>query len=161
MSDGAIAQILLVGAAATRPEVHDHLRRHGYETLTAASVVEATHLLARWKVACVVADAALEHGNGQGLVAGMLRTEPALSIVLLSSQPELRSAVASLQIGAMDYLATDDPPEDVVAAVERALKRRLIAAHERALALALREEVGLLTTELRRARERGDTVALA
>ena len=40
MSDGVIAQILLVGAAASRPEVHDHLRCRGYELLTAASVVE-------------------------------------------------------------------------------------------------------------------------
>ena len=63
MSDGAIAQLLLVGAAANRPAVHDHLRRHGYETLTAASAAEATHLLARWKVACVVADAELENGR--------------------------------------------------------------------------------------------------
>ncbi len=161
MSDGAIAQILLVGAAASRPEVHDHLRRHGYETLTAASAVEATHLLARWKVACVVADAELENGSGQGLVAGVLRTEPDLSVVLLSSEPVLRAAVASLRLGASDYLAADDSPEDIVAAVERALKRRLIVARERALTRALREEVGTLTSELRRERERGDTVALA
>ena len=123
MSDGAIAQLLLVGAAATRPAVHDHLRRHGYETLTAASAVEAMHLLARWKVACVVADAELENGRGQGLVAGILRTDPGLSVVLLSSAPDLRAAVASLRLGAMDYLAANDPPEDIVAAVERALKR--------------------------------------
>ena len=41
----------------------------------------------------------------------------------------------------MDYLAADDPPEDIVAAVERALEQRLIAARERAFAQALREEV--------------------
>jgi putative two-component system response regulator len=161
MSDAAIAQILLVGAAASRPELHDHLRQQGYEVLTAASAVEATHLLARWKVACVVADAGLENGNGQGLVAGVLRAEPGLSVVLLSSTPDLRAAVASLRLGAMDYLAADDSPEEIVAAVGRALEQRLIMARERALALALREEVGTLTSELRRERDRGDNVGLA
>jgi putative two-component system response regulator len=161
MSDGPIAQILLVGAAASRPEAQDHLRRQGYEILTAASAVEATHCLARWRVACVVADAELENGTGQGLVAGVLRTEPGLSVVLVSSQPDLRAAVASLRLGAMDYLAADDPPEDIVAAVERALERRVALARERALTRALREEVGTLTSDLRRERERGDSVALA
>lgn len=161
MSDGALAQLLLVGAAANRPAVHHHLRRYGYETLTAASAAEAAHLLARWKVACVVADAELEDGRVQGLVAGILRTEPGVSVVLVSSAPDLRAAIASLRLGAMDYLAADDPPEDIVAAVERALKQRLIAARERALTQALREEVATLASELRRERERVDTVALA
>ena len=161
MSDGAIAQLLLVGAAANLPAVHDHLRRRGYETLTAASAAEATHLLARWKVACVVADVELENGRVQGLVAGILRTEPGVSVVLLSRAPDLRAAIASLRLGAMDYLAADDPPEDIVAAVERALEQRLIAARERAFAQALREEVATLASELRRERERVDTVALA
>ena len=161
MSDGAIAQLLLVGEAANRPAVHDHLRRHGYETLTAASAAEATHLLARWKVACVVADAELEIGCLQGLVSGILRTEPGVSVVLLSRAPDLRAAITSLRLGAMDYLAADDPPEDIVAAVERALDQRLIAARERAFTQALREEVATLAAELRRERERVDTVALA
>jgi putative two-component system response regulator len=162
MPDIAISQVLLVGgAASTRPDLHHHLRQSGYEVLTAASMDEAVHFLARWRVACVLADAALDNGRGQGLLAEIVRTRPGLPVVLLAAEPDLRAAVAGLGLGAMDYLAADDPAEDIVAAVGRALERGLTVARERAATRALRDEIGTLTGELREERERGETVALA
>jgi putative two-component system response regulator len=162
MSDGRTAQILLVGAAPSRrPEIHAHLTQHGYEVLTATSADEALHLVARWKVACVLADAELEDGHRSAPLARILRCEPAMAVVLLAAQPRLAAAVASLRRGAMDYLAADERPEEVVSAVGRAIERRVALARELVLAQSLREEVGLLSAELRRERERGDHVALA
>lgn len=162
MSGGGTAQILMVGAAPSRrPDVHAHLIRHGYEVLTAASADEAMHLLARWKVACVLADVDLEEGSGSALLVRILRSDPTMAVVLVAAQPHLAVAVASLRFGAMDFLAAEDGPEAVVSAVRRAIERHLDLARARTVAQSLREEVGILSAELRRERERGDDVALA
>lgn len=161
MPHGGTSQILLVGAAPSRPEILAHLQGHGYEVLMATSADETLHLVTRWKIACVVADAELNGECQPTLVATLLRSEPAMAVVLLAPEPRLTAAVASLRLGAMDYLAAGDEPGAIVSAVEHAIERRAVLTRERVLEQLLREEVGLLTAELRRERVRGDQVALA
>lgn len=162
MADGATTQVLMVGPVLNRrPEIRALLEQHGYEILTAASVDEATSLLARWKIACVLGGADLGEGRAPAMLARIFRIEPGMAVVLLADHPDLPEAVTSLSLGATDYLAADGPPEAIIAAVGRAIERRISLARERVQAQSLREEVGRLTAELRRERERGDHVALA
>jgi putative two-component system response regulator len=153
-------QILVVGAESPRRAEHvDLMQQRGYEVLTASSGEEAVRVLARWKIACVIADAA--DAGVPGALSEMLRNEPTVAIVVLADEPEVRTAVTSMRLGAMDYLAADSPPEELRSAVDRALARRDVLVRERIIARSLREEVGRLTAELRQERHRGDHVALA
>jgi response regulator RpfG family c-di-GMP phosphodiesterase len=159
---GATKQILTVGAAPGRhPELSTCLQRHGYEVLAAESPDEAIYLLARWKIACVVADAAMDQGPGPTMASRIARTEPSVAVVLLAERPDLRSAVSALHLGAMDYLPADAAPEEVSAAVAQAIDRRVALAEQHAAAQALRGDVASLASELRREREGRDRIALA
>ena len=151
-------QVLAVGAAACRSQVTAALERRGYDILLAESSEEAVHALARWKVICVLADAALA-GAGPtdaglagtatgGLIADLIQGESEAAIVLLSEYPSLVAATAALRAGAMDYLRADTRPEDIVVAVETAIDRQASRARERAVEQSLRAEVAALTIEL-------------
>jgi response regulator RpfG family c-di-GMP phosphodiesterase len=135
------------------------MQQCGYEVLTASSGEEAVRVLARWKIACVLADATA--AVIPAVIPDMLRSEGTVAIVVLADAPEVRAAVASMRLGAMDYLAADSSSDEVRQAVDRALQRRDVLLRERIIARALREEVGRLTAELRQERQRGDHVALA
>jgi cyclic di-GMP phosphodiesterase len=159
--NGPNQQLLMVGAAASRPPLHLHLQNCGYEILTAASTNEAMHVLARWKIACVVADGDLDQGHEAWLIGRILQSEPGLAVVLLAGRPDVRDAVSSIRLGAFDYLAANESPEAIGAAVGRAIQQRRVQARERMQAQSLQEELSTLAAEVRRERERGDRVALA
>jgi HD-GYP domain-containing protein (c-di-GMP phosphodiesterase class II) len=61
----------------------------------------------------------------------------------------------------MDYLPGSVRGTELTTAVARAVEQRRVRSQERLAARSLREEVGRLTGELRRERQRGDRVALA
>lgn len=160
MTHPSHTQILVVGPESARRAEHVHLMREcGYEVLTASSGEEAVRVLARWKIACVIVDAVVV--GVPGALSEMLRSEPTVAIVVVADEPAVRPAVASMRVGAMDYLPADSPRDELRDAVARALQRREALVRERIIARSLREEVGRLTAELRQERHRGDHVALA
>jgi len=160
MELGTRGQILAVGAAASRAQVTAALERQGY-TVLLADGEQASHAFARWKVICVLADAALADTDRATPVGSLIRSEPDAAIVLLSDNPSVSAATAALRAGAADYLAADDPLEHIVAAVESAVERQASLVRERTLVQSLKTEVACLATELRQERRYRDRVGLA
>jgi putative two-component system response regulator len=162
VSNGSNAQVLTVERQASRRAwLRQALEQSGYEVLEAESSEGALHVLARRKIACVVASADAADGGAAELVVRILRTEPTMAVVVLASDAEIGAAVAAMRAGAMDYLAIDAAPAEVTAAVHQAVERQRGLVEERVIARSLRDEVGRQAAELHRERSRGDRVALA
>ena len=155
-------QVLVLARLASRQsELEQWLTPGGYQVVTADSLQTALPVLAQRRVACVVAEADAGDGAAADLVVRMLRNDPTLPVILLAADMDVGGAVASMRSGAMDYLPGSVQGTELTTAVARAIEQRRVRSQERLVARSLREEVGRLTGELRRERQRGDQVALA
>jgi putative two-component system response regulator len=162
MADGTVISMLMIGERLrARPEVLDYLGQRGFEVLSAKSLDEAMHLLARFKIGCVLTEADLEMGRAADLVARVLQHDPTLAVVVLARDQDLRTGLQCMRHGAMDCLGVEDPAPEIEEAVRQALRRRQTLIREDAISRSLREEVGRLSGELRQERARVEHLALA
>jgi putative two-component system response regulator len=137
-----------------RKAVETHLTQRGYEVLIANTGEEVISLLARQRIACMIAEARVLFGPTNGeLLSRALSKDPHLAVIVVSSLPDVTDAIRYIQYGAMDYLAKPLDLAHVEASVQRALRRRTELVRERGANRLLREEVVRLSAEL--ARERG------
>lgn len=151
--------LVLDAEPAVREAIETHLTHRGYEVLTAGFGEEALGILARQKIACMLADARL-FGTGNGeLLSRSLERDPNLAVLVLSGRADVNDAVQYLQYGAMDYLAKPLDLAQLEAAVQRALRRRAELARERGITRLLKEEVINLGAQL--AREQAKVKGLA
>jgi putative two-component system response regulator len=146
---------------AIREGIETHLTHRGYEVLTAGNGEEALGILARQKIACMVAEARLFGTPGGELLSRSLERDPNLAILVSSSTGDVDDAVHYLQYGAMDYLRKPVNLSHLEAAVQRALRRRAELMRERGATRLLKEEVVNLGAELakERAKVKGLTIA--
>ncbi|HEU5303449.1 MAG TPA: HD domain-containing phosphohydrolase [Gemmatimonadales bacterium] len=144
-----------------RRAVETHLTRGGYEVLTATAADEALDLLARQKIACMVAEARVFGTLGGELLSRSLSKDPHLAVIVLSSLPDVTDAVRYLQYGAMDYLPKPLDLSHVEAAVQRALRRRSELIRERGAGRLLKDEVVRLGAELARERAKVEGLTVA
>jgi putative two-component system response regulator len=162
MADGTVISMLMIGEKLrARPDVRDYLGQRGFEVLSAKSIDEAMHLLARFKIGCVLMEAELELGSAADLVARVLEHDPTLAVVVLARDQDLRTGLHCMRRGAMDCLDVEDPAPEIEEAIRQALRRRQTLVREDAISRSLREEVGRLSGELRQERARVEHLALA
>jgi putative two-component system response regulator len=147
--------------AAVREAVETHLTHRGYEVLTAGSGEEATGILARQKISCMISEARLFGTRNGDLLSKSLERDPGLAIIVLSDQPEISEAVHFLQYGAVDYLAKPVDLAHLEVALQRALRRRGELLRERTVDRLLKEEVVNLGAELARERTKVKGMSVA
>ena len=70
----------------------------------------------------LILDPAGADGDAAQILAGIRKEWPALPVIILSSQPEIRQAVAAMRAGAFDYLPKPVPLRELLASVERSLE---------------------------------------
>jgi putative two-component system response regulator len=145
----------------TRAVLETLLKQRGYEVLTAASGTDAVEVLARQKIACMIAEARLFSAAGGELLSKALARDSNLAIIVLSSRPDVSDAVHYLQYGALDYLSKPLDLPNVEAAVQRALRRRTELMNERAAGKLLKEELVNLGAELARERSKVEHLTVA
>ena len=125
----------------TRASLEAHLNQRGYEVLTVASGTDAVEVLARQKIACMIAETRLFNAGGGELLSRALSRDSNLAVIVLSSRPDVSDAVQYLQYGALDYLAKPLDLPRVEAAVQRSLRRRTEQMNERTAAKLLKDEL--------------------
>jgi len=81
----------------------------------------------RWDL--VVLDLTMPGGGGLEVLGEVASTCPDLPVVVLSMHPEERYAVRSLRAGAAGYVVKDAAPEQLVAAVRKALDGGTYVSH--------------------------------
>ena len=103
------------------------LEGDGFACREASSGVEALEVLEQEPVPLVISDLRMPEMDGVTLLREIVERWPETAVVMVTAVAEVESAVACLQLGALDYVAKPFQLEEVRARVMQALdKRRLI-----------------------------------
>jgi two-component system response regulator RegA len=89
--------------AALRQRLARAMERKGFAVTTAESVAQAAALAAVQDYALV--DMRLADGYGLSVVEDLLQKNPAMRVVIMTAYGNIASAVKSVKLGAVDYLA--------------------------------------------------------
>jgi len=96
------------------------LERHGYQISEAGSVQEAQPLLAANNFDLIVSDLRLPGAPG----TEMIKLAGSTPVLIMTSYASLRSAVDSMKLGAIDYIAKPFDHEDMLQSIARILQER-------------------------------------
>jgi putative nucleotidyltransferase with HDIG domain len=103
------------------------LEGEGFACAEAGSGVEALKELERTPVPLVISDLRMPEMDGVSLLREITARWPETAVIVVTAVAEVESAVACLQMGALDYVAKPFHLDEVRARVSQALdKRRLI-----------------------------------
>lgn len=103
------------------------LEGEGFTCAEAESGVEALRELERQPVPLVISDLRMPEMDGVTLLRQIVTRWPETAVIVVTAVAEVESAVACLQMGALDYVAKPFHLDEVRARVSQALdKRRLI-----------------------------------
>src|SRR5262245_42214836 len=103
------------------------LESEGFTCAEAGSGVEALRELERMPVPLVISDLRMPEMDGVTLLREIAKRWPETAVIVVTAVAEVESAVACLQLGAIDYVAKPFHLDEVRARVSQALeKRRLI-----------------------------------
>ena len=103
------------------------LEGEGFHCLEASSGTEALEVMQRDPAPLVISDLRMPHMDGVTLLREILSRWPDTAVIVVTAVAEVESAVACLQLGALDYVAKPFHLDEVRARVTQALdKRRLI-----------------------------------
>jgi two-component system KDP operon response regulator KdpE len=127
------------------------LDRSGYLVTEAADARAALTALAIDKPDAVLLDLGLPDRDGLELI-GQVKAAGAVLLVV-SARTDTAEKVASLDLGADDYLVKPFDTEELLARIRSALRHRLAATAERALVSAGEVEIDLVHRRVRRAGE--------
>lgn len=104
----------------------------GLAPLEAASGDEALLVLAeQGEVPLVVSDVNMPGLNGVGFLEEVLRRFPDTAVIMLSGVAEVKTAVACLEKGALDYIAKPAMVDEVRARVAKAMEKRDLLLQKR------------------------------
>ncbi|MDF0544375.1 nitrogen regulation protein NR(I) [Sphingobium sp. H39-3-25] len=104
--------------------VGEALRRRGHKVKTAASVGERTALLASFAPDVLITDVMLPDGDGLDDVKDIVAQDPGISVIILSAQNTLNTAVRATEQGAFEYLPKPFDLNELSRAVSDALATR-------------------------------------
>lgn len=112
------------------------LERHDYEVAEASSVHEATdkHDVADFDL--IIADLRLPGEPGTGIIGHA----PGVPVLIMTSYASVRSAVESMQLGAVDYIAKPFDHDELLLTIERTLKQYRLARQNKVLKEELSKE---------------------
>ncbi|GMQ76287.1 MAG: two-component system response regulator CbrB [Gammaproteobacteria bacterium] len=127
-----MSRILVVeDEAVIRSALRRLLERHGYEVTEAASMEQARTLDDLQSTDLIIADLRLPGAPGTDAIR-MLESVP---VLIMTSFASVRSAVESMQQGAVDYIAKPFNHDEMLLSVERILEENRMRRQNRALKL--------------------------
>ncbi|MGK2908414.1 MAG: nitrogen regulation protein NR(I) [Sphingobium sp.] len=125
MTGGLTGKILVVDDdPAICIVVSEALRRQGHKVKTAASIRDRTSLLDSFAPDVLITDVMLPDGNGLDGVAAIIADDPSISVIILSAQNTLNTAVRATEKGAFEYLPKPFDLNELTRAVSDALLTR-------------------------------------
>ena len=120
----ATESILLVeDDPGMRDTCADALEDIGYQVFTAADPSEAEPILLREVLDLVITDLRMPKGGGTAVVAMVRDYMPHVPVILITAFPSVKSAVAAMKTGVVDYLIKPFDIEQFSRAVEAALQQ--------------------------------------
>ena len=121
----------------------EFLALEGYTTVGAASFADAFKELNKQDFSLVITDVNMPHGDGFELLSAIKRNYPQTVVIIITGYGTIESAVEAIKMGAYDYLTKPIIDDDLLLAVERALKQQLLMIENRDLRLQIEEKYSL------------------
>jgi len=113
-------RVLLVDDSLTvRMDLEEALRTAGFEIAGCGTLAEGRRAFAQGDVALAILDVLLPDGNGVELLREIKAASPAIPVLMLSTEAEVRDRIRGLKTGADDYVGK---PYDRAWVVSRALE---------------------------------------
>ena len=104
--------------------VGEALRRQGHKVKIAGSIRERTALMESFSPDILITDVMLPDGDGLDGVAEIIERKPDLSVIILSAQNTLNTAIRATEKGAFEYLPKPFDLNELTRAVADALGHR-------------------------------------
>ncbi len=137
--------ILLVDdEVLTRDFYGDLLTAHGFQVFLAASGPEGLALASRQPVEAVILDIMMPEMSGLEVLERLHRAQPELPVIMLTAAPTSQNAIASLKLGAFDFIVKGLDHSLVMMAVHRAVRHRQEVLQQRSEVARLRARVAEL-----------------
>ncbi len=145
------SRILIVDdEAPIRALLGEHLRQEGYQVTLAHNGATALEALTKAEFELVLTDVRMPGMSGLELLAEIVRTHPAVGVLMLTACEDLTLAVNAMRIGALDYVLKPFRLAELTLSVQGALQRRKNLVEQTQRMRLLEETVNERTAELRR-----------
>jgi len=155
MNDAINSRILIVDdEAPIRALLGEHLGQVGYQIMQASDGRAALEMLNDGDFDLVLTDVRMPGMNGLELLAEVVRTRPAVGVLMLTACEDLTLAVNAMRIGALDYILKPFRLSEITVSVQEALERRRNQLEQTERMRLLEETVNERTVELRRMLDR-------
>jgi putative nucleotidyltransferase with HDIG domain len=143
------AKILVVDdEASIRDLFSEWLRIAGHTCLSAANAAEALTVAEETPADVALLDLRMPGENGVWLARRLRESHGDIAIILATGAQSFDAAVEGMRLGVMDYLLKPFTRQELVDAVDRAVKWREQSARERMERLRLEEEIEARSVEL-------------
>ena len=100
------------------------LSRKGYSVETAEDGLKAVEKMKQTAFQLVIADLKMPGIDGIGVLQRAKDIDNTVTVIIITGYGSVKTAVASMRLGAFDYIAKPFKPDDISLAVERALKTK-------------------------------------
>jgi putative two-component system response regulator len=117
------------------------LEGEGFSCREAGSGTEAVELMQQDPVPLVISDLRMPNMDGVTLLREIVARWPDTAVIVVTAVAEVESAVACLQLGALDYVAKPFHLDEVRARVLQALDKRRLILENRSYQLHLEDRV--------------------
>jgi FixJ family two-component response regulator len=108
--------------AAMRAAIDSLLRAEGFSVRSFSSAAEFHRRPATDALTCLVLDVDLPGQNGLELQRALASREPALPVVFITGHGDIRMSVRAIKAGAVEFLPKPFLDNDLLGAIEQALK---------------------------------------
>ncbi len=120
----AIATLIVDDDDGLRPSLVRSFERRGHDVFGARTVAEARHQLQERRVDLALLDLRLPDGSGLELLAVARELDSEIAVIMMTSFPEVKTAVRAMKEGARDFIVKPFELEELHLTVERALETR-------------------------------------
>lgn len=134
--------LLVDDDAALRRILQFKLSKKGYEVTTSANGEEALSLLRSNRYDLILSDMKMPKITGIELLEQAKRIQPDIQVVLMTAFAAVPQAVQAVKLGAFDYLTKPFEDDQLFAALEKAVKFKMLEDENK----QLREQLGGIPT---------------
>lgn len=119
----ANAKILLIEDDLTYSKIiKNFLEKHDYEVDKTAKVSEAFLMMEKNTFDLIITDYRLPDGTGMEVLENIVKKKLNTRVILITNYSDIRTAVRSMKLGAIEYITKPVNPDELLATVQEALK---------------------------------------
>lgn len=131
--------LIVEDEAAQRVGLEQLVKSWGFDVVTASQGDEALQLAATARPTIVVSDLVMPKMSGLDLLKALKQQDPEITVVLLTAQGTVESAVEAIKIGAYDYVSKPIDPQRLRILLDQIVERHGTLREVRVLRKQLRE----------------------